>query len=334
MSRQVIARTLRRLLAVALAVGAIGVAWQWARSRQDIAATPAPGELVDVGGHRLHIWCVGDGSPTVLFESGLGGGAFDWGYVQPAAARARRACTYDRAGYGYSEPGPRPRSSRQIARELAVLIDRAGIVGPVVLVGHSFGGYNVRVFTADYPNRVAGLVLVDASHEDQGRRYAEAGVPSGDLPGFAPYVLPIAGALGLTRLIGFSPGLSMGAIAPDVQRYVGATRFRTVAAGAAAGEYLALTESGAQVRATRRPVDMPLIVLSRTRQRDAASGRAHEAMQADQATLSTKACLSRVADSGHLIPADQPAAVIAAIDAVVAASRTNRAPVCPAASPS
>jgi pimeloyl-ACP methyl ester carboxylesterase len=204
MLRRTVTRLSRWLLPIIVAAGATGLAWQWNRSRLDIAATPAPGQFVDVGAHRLHLWCVGSGSPTVVFESGLGGGAFDWGYVQPSVARFRRACTYDRAGYGYSEPGPRPRTSRQIVSELFTLLDRAGIAGPVVLVGHSFGGYNVRLFAAEYPSKVVGLVLVDASHEDQGRRYAEAGVPSGDLPPFAPYVLPVASALGLTRLTGFS----------------------------------------------------------------------------------------------------------------------------------
>ena len=234
MFRRTVTRLSRWLLAIIVVAAAAGLAWQWNRSRLDLAATPPPGQFVDVGGHRLHLWCIGSGPPTVVFESGLGGGAFDWGYVQPSVARSRRACTYDRAGYGYSELGPRPRSSRQIANELFTLLDRAGIAGPVVLVGHSFGGYNVRLFAAEYPRKVVGLVLVDASHEDQGRRYAEAGVPSGDLPSFAPYVLPIAGALGLTRLMGFSIGPSMRALAPDVQRYVEATRFRTQALRAAA----------------------------------------------------------------------------------------------------
>jgi pimeloyl-ACP methyl ester carboxylesterase len=328
MSSRVLVRTLRLFAAVALALVIIGVVWQWVRSRQDVTAIPPPGVRVDVGGFRLHLWCIGTGSPTVVFESGLGGGAFDWGYVHPELGRGHRACTYDRAGYGYSDTGPRPRTSKQIASELASLLDKMGFFEPIILVGHSFGGYNARVFITEYPGKVGGLVLVDASHEDQGRRYAEAGAPSGDLPAFVPYVLPLAGFLGITRLAGFSPGLSLRAIAPNVQPYVVATRFRTAAVRAAAAEYRALAESSAQVRASRRTMALPLIVLSRTRERDATSGRVHDEMQADLAKLSMKSCRTRVANSGHLIPTEQPRSVIESIDAVAEAVIVGSAPRC------
>ena len=135
MFRRTVTRLSRWLLAIIVVAAAAGLAWQWNRSRLDLAATPPPGQFVDVGGHRLHLWCIGSGPPTVVFESGLGGGAFDWGYVQPSVARSRRACTYDRAGYGYSELGPRPRSSRQIANELFTLLDRAGSLDQSSLSG-------------------------------------------------------------------------------------------------------------------------------------------------------------------------------------------------------
>jgi hypothetical protein len=124
----------------------------------------------------------------------------------------------------------------------------------------------------------------------------------------------------------------MRALAPDVQRYVDATRFRTQAIRAAAGEYLALSESAVQVRVARRRMNLPLIVLSRTRERDAVSGRVHDEMQADQATLSTRSCRTVVANSGHLIPTEQPASVIAAVEAIVNASARDSAPICPPAS--
>src|SRR6185369_5729131 len=97
---------------------------------------------------------------------GLGGSTADWGFVQPEVARFTRVCSYDRAGMGYSDPGPSPRTSRRIASELAELLAHSGMTESVVLVGGSIAGFDVRVFAFDHAERVAGLVLVDATHED------------------------------------------------------------------------------------------------------------------------------------------------------------------------
>ncbi len=96
-----------------------GATYQWNATRNELAATPPPGRLVDVGGHRLHIWCTGAGTPSVILETGLGGSSADWGFVQPEVSRFTQVCSYDRAGMGYSDPGPSPRTTRRIARELA-----------------------------------------------------------------------------------------------------------------------------------------------------------------------------------------------------------------------
>lgn len=106
----------------------------------------------------------------MILDSGMGGPALDWILVQPEVAKFTRVCSYDRAGYGWSDASPEPRTSRQIAGELKSLLDAAGEKGPFVMVGHSFGGYNVRVFAGRYPRDVAGMVLVDASHPDEGSR--------------------------------------------------------------------------------------------------------------------------------------------------------------------
>src|SRR5438093_10706809 len=144
-----------------------GATYQWLATRKDLASTPPPGRLVDVGRHRLHIWCTGAGTPAVVLETGLGGSSAGWGYVQPEVARFTRVCSYERAGMGYSDPGPSPRTARRIAGELAALVDRSGIHGRLVLVGASTGGFNVRVFASDHTDRVAGRVLVAGSHQDQ-----------------------------------------------------------------------------------------------------------------------------------------------------------------------
>ena len=111
-------------LAFIAALGAaLGAAYQWLATRRDLAATPPPGQLVDIGGYRLHLWCMGAGAPAVVLESGLGGGAFTWPQVQKETAMFTRVCAYDRAGLGYSDPSPEPRTSGRIAQELLAVRD-------------------------------------------------------------------------------------------------------------------------------------------------------------------------------------------------------------------
>ncbi len=126
-----------------------------------------PGQRVDIGGYRLHIYCLGKGSPTVVFDSGIGGFSLEWARVQKALSKESRVCAYDRAGYGWSDRSPYPRTTDIITSELHRLLERAQIPGPYLLVGHSFGGYNIRYFAGQYPEEVDGLVLIDASHPEQ-----------------------------------------------------------------------------------------------------------------------------------------------------------------------
>jgi pimeloyl-ACP methyl ester carboxylesterase len=132
-------------------------------------AYPPPGKLVDVGGWRLHLNCAGKSkgkTPTVILEAGSGDFSVDWSLTQPAIARFARVCSYDRAGAGWSELGPRPRTMRQAVYELHTALRKAGEKGPYVLAGHSLGGLLVRVYAGEYPKEVAGMVLVDSTHED------------------------------------------------------------------------------------------------------------------------------------------------------------------------
>ena len=128
---------------------------------------PYPGKLVDIGTHRLYIYCVGEGNPSVIIDSGIGGFSLEWIKIQNNLARHVRVCSYDRAGYGWSDTGPKPRTTARIAQELKTLLTKARIPGPYLLVGHSFGGYNVRYFAGKYPELTAGLVLIDSSHPEQ-----------------------------------------------------------------------------------------------------------------------------------------------------------------------
>jgi pimeloyl-ACP methyl ester carboxylesterase len=153
-------------LLVALVIGAIYQAI--ATEIDQRAAFPAPGEMVDVGEHRLHLNCVGQGSPTVLLDAGWGYTSVEWsGWVQPEVAKHTRVCAYDRAGMGWSEPEPGPPNATQTADELHAVLQEGDEEGPYVLVGHSLAGLYSRIYAQRYPEEVAGMVLVDSSHPDQ-----------------------------------------------------------------------------------------------------------------------------------------------------------------------
>jgi pimeloyl-ACP methyl ester carboxylesterase len=129
---------------------------------------PKPiGQMVDLGGHKLHVHCTGHGRPTVIIESGLGDFSFDWILVQDPVSRFTRVCTYDRAGYAWSDPGPAPRTFDQLNLELHDALIKLGERGPYVLVGHSYGGPVVRNYALAYPREVAGMVQVDAAFEGE-----------------------------------------------------------------------------------------------------------------------------------------------------------------------
>ncbi len=171
-SRRIARRVLRwvgrgaaGVFAVVLILALLGASYEAIAARRDAARFPAPGQLVDIGGYRLHLHCVGTGSPTVLLEAGMGGSSMDWRLVQSELGRTTRVCAYDRAGNGWSDSGLQPRTPRQIADELNRLLSNADINGPYVLVGHSLGGKYVRMFAIKHPDKVAGMVLVDARHE-------------------------------------------------------------------------------------------------------------------------------------------------------------------------
>ena len=127
---------------------------------------PENGRLVDAGGHKIHMEIMGHGTPTVIMENGAGDFSFIWNLVQPAIGKFTKAVSYDRAGYAWSEPGPMPRTGHQLCMELYTALQNAGIKGPYILVGQSFGGFLVRDFARYYPTEIAGMVLVEALNED------------------------------------------------------------------------------------------------------------------------------------------------------------------------
>jgi pimeloyl-ACP methyl ester carboxylesterase len=160
-------RILIATLALIVAVIGVGAGYQFAATRSTERRFPAPGTLVDVGGHKLHLHCQGAGSPAVVLDAGLSGASYDWEGVAKEIALFTRVCTYDRAGYGWSDPGPRPRTSQQCVAELQALVNNAPIQKPFILVAHSWAGLNARLYASEHPEEIAGLILVDSLNTDR-----------------------------------------------------------------------------------------------------------------------------------------------------------------------
>jgi len=289
-----------------------GATYQWLATRKELAATPPPGHLVDIGGYSLHLWCTGDGAPAVILDTGLGGSSADWGFVQPDVARFTRACSYDRAGMGYSDPGPSPRTARRIASELAELLVRSGIGGPVVLVGASIAGFDVRVFASDHPERAAGLVLVDASHEDQAH----------EVPQMARFV-PLLSTIGVLRLFGVSFGQRIESLAPAARH----SRGRRVSAQPDTRRRLtkSFIFGRARPKSGARAASSPSLS---SRHRWPGSRRELATVATRSASLSERGCLMIAQESGHVVSVDQPEVVVDAIRTVVETARGHDVPLC------
>ena len=154
------------LAAALLGLAAVGGGYQAVGSAVDRSAHPPPGRLVDVGGHRLHLYCTGSGVADRGAGGAVGRGDAAMGMGAAGVAEHTRVCSYDRAGHGWSDPVDHPQDGAEIATDLETLLDRAGEAGPYVLVGHSIGGLYVRIFADRRPDLVAGMVLLDATHPD------------------------------------------------------------------------------------------------------------------------------------------------------------------------
>jgi pimeloyl-ACP methyl ester carboxylesterase len=207
-----------------LAIGAVGGMYETATRAHDRNAYPAPGTLYDVGGHRLHLYCTGTGSPTVVLEHGLGATSAGWTRITTELSRTTRVCTYDRAGQGWSDDVDTPQDAPAVAADLHTLLARADESGPYVLVGHSAGGPYVMTYAAQYPDEAAGMVLLDSMSPYEFT----------DLPGFATEqsmmsrglaVLPTLTRLGAGRILPTSAWSSLPEpAASQVQAFAASAR--------------------------------------------------------------------------------------------------------------
>jgi pimeloyl-ACP methyl ester carboxylesterase len=321
---------------------AIGYVYQRRTTAADFAQFPPPGQRVDVGGYSLHIYCTGEeGGPTVVVDTGMGDFSTSWQGIQPEVSKSARICTYDRAGYGWSDSSPHPRTATQMANELHQLLVNAKVAPPYILVGHSLGGLTVRVFANQYPDEVAGMILVDAGHEGMLERLPPEYLRLNKQQKSYFSVLGFMSRFGVLRWLGSS---SKGADITPPQVAKMPKEFQPLYLmmlshpsffDTALAELRALPETAAQVRATGSLGDLPLIVLSADTFDKAAlqsiglgddfpaaqlQQSIHE-LQVELVALSTKSTQIMVKNSTHAINLDQPGVVIKAILDMVAMTR-------------
>jgi pimeloyl-ACP methyl ester carboxylesterase len=316
-------RSAASALAAAVAALAASAAYQAAGEARDRRRHPPPGRLVDVGGHRLHIMCAGEGSPAVVIIPALGAYSAAWLKIQDALAAHTKVCLYDRPGLGWSDPVTSWPSAPGMARELHALLEAAGVAPPFVLAGHSMGGPVARMFTHLYPDEVAGLVLVDSSHPEQNGRLAPAWLQ--DYPGgkLADVGRDFARPLGLRRLWRDIHG----------QRPADARAAFNLSSRDRRASAKELLTINAVLRQTGRAVgdlgDLPLAVISSSERdprnpegsrRQRARSRFYQGwiqLQGELAELSTDSTHVVAAASGHHVHRDDPDLVISTITDLV-----------------
>lgn len=276
----------------------------------------AAGDHILIHNYRLHIDCVGEGTPTVVLDAGLGGSSLEWVYVRDRLSPWTKVCVFDRAGYGRSDMGPLPRTSSHIANELYLLLDGAGISAPYIVVGHSFGGYNTQLFARRYAYLTAGLVLIDASHPEQVERF------------LAPPLNMLTAPSSRYGIVQFRdppppheqlPAAIKGEIALRAKHWK--TR-RTLG-----GEMLGFRDSAEQVRSAQSLGSVPLLVVSRgKRDQDANEKRLLMEklwleMQTELAASSVRSAHLLARGSGHHVHIEQPQLVAYSIALLVNRAR-------------
>ncbi|WP_161978026.1 alpha/beta fold hydrolase [Dictyobacter kobayashii] len=268
---------------------------------------PPVGQMVNVGGYKLHLDCTGTGSPTVILEAGLADTTLVWSKVQPAVSTFTRVCSYDRAGDGGSEVGQTPRTGKQIVTELHTLLAKAHIAGPYILVGHSLGGLYVRLYASTYPQQVVGMVLVDPSYENQPLPAAQ------DIQDhYFDRWLALFGIPRLVLQLNLEHSSTLNEYAPAVLPALKAYQAQPQFFRTYADELAAFGETAHEVRTSAQSLgSLPLVVLFH-----ALPTPPGVSWQAALAQLSSRSKLVIASQSGHYIQLEQPNLVIAAIQQV------------------
>ncbi|MEC5218111.1 pimeloyl-ACP methyl ester carboxylesterase [Actimicrobium sp. GrIS 1.19] len=338
---------MQKPLSILFAMLACAASFAWAGATGAVVEDDyaRPHTRVDVGdGRQLNLFCAGSGSPTVVFDAGIGSAGWDWLRVHPAIARQTRACVYDRAGFGFSDAPHRAGTSANAVSDLHALLGAAGIAPPYLLVGHSYGGRNVQLFAYTYPREVVGMVIVDSAHEDDVARMDRvtgglfSKMHDAEMAGFEGCVAAakggfLAGSAAFAECTGGSTEGYGRALSGEVIRM----SLRPSYWSAAESESVNFSSVSAdQLRAARQPFgNLPLIYLTHgispyqvpgkpQTAMNKASERETANMHREIAALSTQGKDRIVAGAGHAIHMDRPAAVIEAIDEVLAETRAPR----------
>lgn len=319
-------RIFRGLVASAIGLAALlamGATYQRLGSARDARRFPPRGQFYELGSHRLHYVCAGSGEPTVWLEAGLPRSSLDWTMVQPALAQLTRTCSYDRAGYGFSEPGPRPRDGQRLAAELVALSDAVTPQGRTVLVGHSWGGLVVRQAASLRPDRVAALVLVDPTPAELLAQMPAAARQEWEDSLKAAHFLAMAEGVGLPRIFAAQLAAAFGekkrlAAYPAAEREeLAATVLRTGYFPTTWAEVSVGEATMAQAAAAKLPPELPLRVL--------VAGR--DKAEWERELIASTAGLSRsgqqlvVPESDHEIHSQAPARIIAIVRDIVESMR-------------
>jgi pimeloyl-ACP methyl ester carboxylesterase len=294
---------------------------------------PPPGELVDIGDRKIQIYCIGTGTPTVVFESGLGiSGALSWSAVLPSVAENTRACSYSRAGIMWSDASNEPLDAKAVAKDLHRALGAAGEHGPFVLVGQSLGGPYIMSYTKYYGTDVAGLVFVDASHPDQVKELQTV-MPPPDRK-----LAEIGASLAWSGLVrALAPGLVPQAPNQSLDEVQAIRAYASMSLGPMLKENNALDETLAEAGTFRQLGRRPLYVLTamapfstaalQSMKITSAQGQQVRAiwkwLQDDEASWSSNSRHEYV-NSNHDIQLERPDVVIRAVDSVVDAVRANR----------
>ncbi len=306
-----------------------GSAYQFISVKIDNARYPPLGKLVDIGGYKLHIYETGHGSgPTIVLDMGMGGTLLYWSLVQKEISKFARVISYDRAGLGWSDPSPKERTSENIAEELHTLLHNTTVPGPYILVGHSFAGINARIFANKHPDEVAGVILVDSSHEDQLEKLPEQ---KDLLSIMLRYKAGHLALVGLTNT-GFSRiynHITYEHILPDnIRDMLLATNSTTQFIHSCIDEWSMFSYNLDYVKKTGQDLgDKPLIVITAgmkphdkacaSRGLDSISCDdayiAWQSLQKDLLTKSTRSKQIIATHSGHNIPVDEPNVIVEAV---------------------
>ncbi len=311
-----------RLVVLLIVLVAAGRVYQVVSERADLAEFPAPGTLVDVDGHLMHIHCKGSGSPTVIIEQGLQGVSYAWDDITEEIAPVTRVCGYDRVGLGYSEPIGHPTRATEVAELLQKLLTGSGIDDDIVLVGWSAGGVYIREYYRLYPQKVKAMLFVDSSHEQQQLRLTQSAEGGQDNTlVIAKYLAPI----GVVRLSGLVRGqIERSPVSDNLKPRLIALYHQSHVIETM------LNESNSFTLDTREPEppaslgDLPLIVLTPGIQSGETASdqiderqRARDEMQQELVALSTASRQIIATDSGHGIQNDQPDLLIASVNELV-----------------